>query len=273
MDIKRKTYYIRTWRKHLFLDVSSTNIDTLVPSLYQCVEARSIEVFWLLSQPLPHLRFNLYVIRETFATQWWTALRYKHFSPWTGHISLWLSFALSHFAHKKKRTNRTLLFGRTLLKHSRHFDSWNQPLDMRMRVFYRNCHEVGLCWRYTQKTYYVHYSCFTSICDWTVLVIHTENLIHPLQLFYFHLWPIYWLSLVLLTLATYFRKRNGWCSVDHVGCWISKNNGNPVLTKLAFRVGPLVRRPFFPEDTVTHMVSARQRLGKHVPEVTLSTTE
>jgi hypothetical protein len=45
MDIKRKTYDIGTWKKHLFLDVFSTNTDTLVPSLYQCVETRSIEVF------------------------------------------------------------------------------------------------------------------------------------------------------------------------------------------------------------------------------------
>jgi hypothetical protein len=27
MDIKRKTCDIRTWKKHLFLDLSSTNID------------------------------------------------------------------------------------------------------------------------------------------------------------------------------------------------------------------------------------------------------
>jgi hypothetical protein len=46
---------------------------------------------------------------------------------------------------------------------------------MHMRVWYLDCHEAGLC-------------CF--------LVIHTENLLHPLQLFYFQLWPIYWLSLV-----------------------------------------------------------------------------
>jgi hypothetical protein len=51
----------------LFLDISSTSIDTYVPSLYQCVETRSIEVFWLLSQPLPHPRFNLFVTRESFA--------------------------------------------------------------------------------------------------------------------------------------------------------------------------------------------------------------
>jgi hypothetical protein len=55
MDIKRKTCDIETWGKHLFLGISSTNIDTLVPSLYQCVETRSIEVFWLLSQSLPHM--------------------------------------------------------------------------------------------------------------------------------------------------------------------------------------------------------------------------
>jgi hypothetical protein len=41
--------------KHLFLVMSSTNIDTLVQSLYQCVETRSIEVFWSLFQSLPQL--------------------------------------------------------------------------------------------------------------------------------------------------------------------------------------------------------------------------
>jgi hypothetical protein len=67
MNIKRKTRDIRTWKKHLFLGISSTSSDTLVPLLYQCVETRSIEVFWL-SQPFPHLRFNLF-ISETFPTQ------------------------------------------------------------------------------------------------------------------------------------------------------------------------------------------------------------
>jgi hypothetical protein len=45
-----------------------TVVDTLVPLLYQCVETRSIE-FSLLSQSLLHLRLNLFVISETFATQ------------------------------------------------------------------------------------------------------------------------------------------------------------------------------------------------------------
>jgi hypothetical protein len=42
IDIKRKTYDGRTWKK-LFLVISSTNIDTLNSSLCQCVETRSIE--------------------------------------------------------------------------------------------------------------------------------------------------------------------------------------------------------------------------------------
>jgi hypothetical protein len=50
--------------KHLFLDIPSTNIDTLVSSLYQCVETHRILVFWLLSQPLSHLRLNLFVVSE-----------------------------------------------------------------------------------------------------------------------------------------------------------------------------------------------------------------
>jgi hypothetical protein len=36
---------------------------------------------------------------------------------------------------------------------------------MRMRVCYFDCHEAGLCCYLVIQTYYVHYSCFTSICD------------------------------------------------------------------------------------------------------------
>jgi hypothetical protein len=81
-----------------------------------------------------------------------------------------------------KTYNRTLILGNTILKHGHHFDCWNQPLNMRMRVSYLDCHEAGLC-------------CY--------LMIHIQNLLYPLQLFYFHLWPIYWLSLVLYNLLSY----------------------------------------------------------------------
>jgi hypothetical protein len=45
MDIKRKACDIRTWKKTFISRHILTNIDTPVPSLYQCVETRSIEVF------------------------------------------------------------------------------------------------------------------------------------------------------------------------------------------------------------------------------------
>jgi hypothetical protein len=68
MDIERKTCDIRTSTKYLVLDMSSTDSDTLVSMLYQCVETLS-------------LRFKLFVISDTFETQLWTDLRDKHFPP------------------------------------------------------------------------------------------------------------------------------------------------------------------------------------------------
>jgi hypothetical protein len=65
----------------------------------------------------------------------------------------------------------TLLFGSTLLKHGRHFDYWNQTLNMRVCW---NCHEAGL---------------------YCYLAVHKKKLLHPLQLGYLHVWPIYWLFL------------------------------------------------------------------------------
>jgi hypothetical protein len=74
-----------------------------------------------------------------------------------------------------------LLFCSVLLKHGHHFHCWNQSLIMRMRVWQLDCHENGQC-------------CY--------LVMHIENLLHPLQLFYSQLWPIYWLSIVLWAIST-----------------------------------------------------------------------
>jgi hypothetical protein len=75
----------------------------------------------------------------------------------------------------QKTHSRTLLFGSSLLKDGCYFDYWNHPLNMRMRIWYLDCNEAGLC-------------CYLSI--------HIKSLWHPLQLFYFHLWRTYWLSLV-----------------------------------------------------------------------------
>jgi hypothetical protein len=58
-----------------------------------------------------------------------------------------------------KTHNRTPIFGGILLKHGRHFDYCNPPLNLSMLVCYLDCHESGLC-------------CY--------LVIHIENLLRPL---------------------------------------------------------------------------------------------
>jgi hypothetical protein len=135
MDEKCKTCDIRTWKKKAYLDILSNNIDTLVPSLYQYIETRSIEVLGLLSQPLPHLvghnvRFSNAL--ERISRPCYEPLRATH----TSHlnISLWISFSLSSFAHKKNH-NRTLLFVSILLKHGRHVDYSNQPLNIRVHVY------------------------------------------------------------------------------------------------------------------------------------------
>jgi hypothetical protein len=94
----------------------------------------------------------------------WTTINKKH---------LFMNILCIEYFCPQKMHNRTLLFGSIPLKH-RHFDYQNQPLNMCMHVCYLDCHEAGLC-------------CY--------LVIHIENLC-PLQLFYFYLWSIYWLSLV-----------------------------------------------------------------------------
>jgi hypothetical protein len=108
---------------------------------------------------------------------------------------------MSPFDPRQKTQNRTLLFGSILLKHGRHFEYWNQPLNMCMLICYLDCHEAGLC-------------CY--------LVIHTENLLCPLQLFYFHLWPIYWLHLALCRRSTQtifsvrLRRGGGCCSAQSI---------------------------------------------------------
>jgi hypothetical protein len=146
-DIERKKHYIRTWKKHSFLDISSSNIDTVVPSLCQCGETRSMEVFRLLSQPLPHLPLNLFVISETFATFLDPVV--SRFTlqtlPTVNRKHIFMNIICIESFRAQNTHNRMLLFGSTTLKHVRHFDYYNKPLNLRMRVCYLDCNEAGLC--------------------------------------------------------------------------------------------------------------------------------
>jgi hypothetical protein len=162
--------------------MSSTDIETLVPSLYQCVETRIIEVFCLLSQPLPHLRFNLIVISQTFSTQLWTALRDKHF--YRKRETFLYEYPLHWvFAHRKHTTERSssavdILTTETSLwifacASATSIFLWEKIIINTKRRrqcpsgCYLDCHEAGLCCYLVihMENYYVHYNCFTPICD------------------------------------------------------------------------------------------------------------
>jgi hypothetical protein len=212
-------------KKHLFLDISSTNIGTLVPSLYQCVETRSTEVFLAIVQPFLHLPFNLSSLP-------------KRLTPVVNHFTRQtLPIANRKQTHKKEH-NRTLLFGSTQIKHGRHFNNWNQPLNMRVRVCYLHCHEAGLC-------------CY--------IVIHIENLLCPLLLLYLHLWPIYWLSLVLLKEIIHFS-----CPV-HCGTYPLCNLVLVMTLQRALSVTKTKLRGFSPQANYTDRASDRSLSAKLVP--------
>jgi hypothetical protein len=110
---------------------------------------------------------------ENLSTQLWAALHDTLFTFKRKHFFMNILY-IESFCPQKTH-NRMLFLDSTLLKHSCRFDYWNQPLNVHMHICYLDSHEAGLC-------------CYR--------VIHIEDLLLPLQLFDFHLWPIYWLSLV-----------------------------------------------------------------------------
>jgi hypothetical protein len=118
--------------------MASANIDTLVRSLYRRVETHNIEVFSLLSQPLPHLvghHLRLSIVLQEFL--------HPVVNRFTRHTRLTVyrkHFFMNNICTEtfcpRKTHNRTLFVGSVLLKYGHHFDYWNQPLNMRMRVCY-----------------------------------------------------------------------------------------------------------------------------------------
>jgi hypothetical protein len=152
-----------------FLDISYTNIDTSFPSLYQCIQTRK------------H-RSLLTAVLATFATRRASSATFER--PERISRTSCEPLYATNTSHRKQETFlceyplhwvflptetyiRTLLFSSTFLKEGRDFDYWTRPLNMRMRVFYLDCHEAGLCCYLVTdiENLLVHYSCFTCICD------------------------------------------------------------------------------------------------------------
>jgi hypothetical protein len=160
MDIKCKTYDIRNWKKHFIsrhvLHQHGYTCLIALPgrqspqhrSVLTVVSVTSAPPF----QPLRHQRNVCHTVVNRFTWQIHTSHRKQETFLYEYRLH-WVLLPT-----QKKTHNRTLLFSSTF-KHGHHFDYWKQPLNMSMRVWYLDCHEVWLC-------------CY--------LVIHIENLLHPL---------------------------------------------------------------------------------------------
>jgi hypothetical protein len=164
MDIKRKTCDIRNWKNIYF---STDPPPTLIQLSHRFTSA---------SKPAAYKSFDCCL--SHFRTSVWTpSSSTKQLSP------ICVPFYETNTSHRKQETffyeylwhwvllperKRTIERYSSVVMSLEHY--WNQSLNMCIRVCYLNCHEAGLC------------------CH---LVIHIENLLHQLQLFYFHLWHIY----------------------------------------------------------------------------------
>jgi hypothetical protein len=141
MYIKRKTCDIRTWKKTFI----SRHI--LHQHWYTCPIALSVR--WN-----PQRKSLLTVVSANSATPVSTSSSSAKRMPPSCE-----PLYATNTSHRKHETflmnilctesfsqhNKTLLVGSTLFKHGRQFDYWNQPLNMRMRLCYLDCHEAGLC--------------------------------------------------------------------------------------------------------------------------------
>jgi hypothetical protein len=137
MTIIRKTCDIWTWKNNLFLDISSTNCDILVPSLCLCVETRSIEAFWSLSHLHPRTSLTEFLdpAVNRFTRQTLPTLNRKHFFT---NILCIESFC----PQKNSQENAALRY--YALKHDRHCDWWSQLVNMHIYVCFLHWEEAGL---------------------------------------------------------------------------------------------------------------------------------
>jgi hypothetical protein len=83
IDIERKTCDIRTWRKHLFFDYPPATLTHMSQRFTSAPKPAAQK-----PQPLPHLRFNPFVISESFVTK--MAISRSSYEPFyatnTSHI-------------------------------------------------------------------------------------------------------------------------------------------------------------------------------------------
>jgi hypothetical protein len=129
MDTKRNTF-IRTRKRNISRDISSSGSKPVTQKSSDCC----LNHFRASFQPLRHQRNVCHPTVNRFTHQTLPIQKLVLYE----YPSRWVLLPI-------KMHNRMLLFGSTLLKHGRHFDYWNQPLNTSIHVCYVECHEAGLC--------------------------------------------------------------------------------------------------------------------------------
>jgi hypothetical protein len=142
MDTKRKTYDIRTWKKTfiprhiLHQHICTCPIALLMRrnpqhiSFLTVVSATSASPF----QPLRHQRNSCDAVLKSFTRQTLPTVNRKHFSA-----NIICMEAFCPQIRAIERCSSVIYSSSTVC----HFDYWNQPLNMRIRICY--CHIAGLC--------------------------------------------------------------------------------------------------------------------------------
>jgi hypothetical protein len=117
---------------------------------YRSRSATSAPLF----QPLCHQR--------NVCSQGVTTLCDEHFPTTTPNIYLWISFALSPFVHEKCTTEHC-----SAVVHPQEWSPFwlPKPASEHACLLHNSWSWTVLLSSDTCKTYYIHYSCFTSICD------------------------------------------------------------------------------------------------------------
>jgi hypothetical protein len=139
MDVERNPFHIRNWKKKQNIYFSTYPPPTMITR----VETGSTEVFWLLCQPLPHLRFNLFVISKTFLDPGVNHFMRTNTSHRNQEIFFMNILCIQSFYPRKEHTTKSCSSVVYILKHGRYFDYRNQPMNMSMRACYLYFFIVG----------------------------------------------------------------------------------------------------------------------------------
>jgi hypothetical protein len=134
MDIKRKTCDIQTWKKkkNISRHILRPTCPIALPVRWYSHHRSLLTVVSATSAPDRASSATFERPWENFSTMSWTALRDRHFP----RKHFFMNILCMELFYSQRKHNGTLIFGSILLEHFRHVEYWNQPLNMRLPIYY-----------------------------------------------------------------------------------------------------------------------------------------